>query len=182
MNEEKGNEEKGLVIVYTGNGKGKTTAALGLVLRAVGYKKKCLIVQFGKAWFTGELVGIKKLSPYVKIIQGGKGFLGILGSKVTKQQHIKAASQAYDLLYKEVMSGKWDIVVADEIVGAVYSKVLPFAKLLQLIKDKPDTMDLVLTGRYAGKELIEMADLVSEMKEIKHPYQKGILAKKGVDF
>ncbi len=175
------NSEKGLVIVYTGLGKGKTTAALGLVLRAVGYKKKCLIVQFGKAWFTGELVGIKNL-PGVKIIQGGKGFLGILGSKVTKAQHKKAAAEAYALLYKEVISGKWDIVVADEIVGAVYSKVLPFSKLLQLIHDKPDTMDLVLTGRYASKELIKMADLVSEMKEVKHPYKMGILAKKGIDF
>ena len=175
------NLEKGLVIVYTGLGKGKTTAALGLVLRAVGYKKKCLIVQFGKAWFTGELVGIKNL-PGVKIIQGGKGFLGILGSKITKDQHIKAAKEAYDLLYKEVISGKWDIVVADEIIGSVYSKVLLSSKLLQLIQDKPDTMDLVLTGRHASKKLIEMADLVTEMKEIKHPFQKGILAKKGVDF
>lgn len=176
------NQEKGLVIVYTGLGKGKTTAALGLILRAVGYKKKCLIVQFGKAWFTGELSGIKKLSPYVKIIQGGKGFLDILGSKVTKDQHISAASEAFDLLYKEVISGKWDIVVADEIVGAVYAKVLPSVKLLKLISDKPDTIDLVLTGRYASKKLINLADLVSEMKEVKHPYQKGILAKKGIDF
>lgn len=175
-------EEKGLIILYTGEGKGKTTAALGLVLRAVGYKKKCLIVQFGKAWFTGELVGIKKLSPLVKIVQGGKGFLDILGSKVSKKDHKKAANNAYSLLYKEVLSDKWDIVVADEIVGAVHSGVLSYAKALQLIKDKPDRLDLVLTGRFASKDLIQKADLVSEMKEIKHPYQKGILAKKGVDF
>ena len=111
------NEEKGLVIVYTGEGKGKTTAALGLVLRAVGYKKKCLIIQFGKAWFTGELVGIKKLSPLVKIIQGGKGFLSTknfsLKTNPSKKIHKQAASDAFDLLYKEVMSGKWDVVVAD---------------------------------------------------------------------
>ena len=175
------NEEKGLVIIYTGEGKGKTTAALGLVLRASGYNKKCLIVQFGKAWFTGELKGIKHL-PNVKIIQGGKGFLGILGSKIKKAEHKKAAKEAYDILYKEVMGGNWDIVVADEIVGAVHAKVLSLTKALQLIKDKPVRMDLVLTGRFATKELIEKADLVSEMKEIKHPYQKGILAKRGVDF
>ncbi len=175
-------DEKGLVILYTGLGKGKTTAALGLVLRAVGYKKKCLIVQFGKAWFTGELVGIKKLSPYVKIIQGGKGFLDILGSKVSKKDHQKAATEAFGILYKEVMSDKWDIVIADEIVGAVYAKVLPLTKALQLINNKPDKMDLVLTGRFAHKRLIQAADLVTEMKEIKHPFQKGILAKKGVDF
>lgn len=174
-------QEKGLVIIYTGKGKGKTTAALGLVLRASGYNKKCLIVQFGKAWFTGELSGIKKL-PNVKIIQGGKGFLGILGSKVNKAEHKKAAKEAYDILYKEVMSDKWDIVVADEIVGTIHAKVLSLTKALQLIKDKPVRMDLVLTGRFAAKELIGKADLVTEMKEIKHPYKKGILAKKGIDF
>ena len=175
-------DEKGLVILYTGEGKGKTTAALGLVLRAVGYKKKCLIIQFGKVWFTGELVGIKKLSPFVKIIQGGKGFLNILGSKVSKDQHKKAAKEAFNLLYKEVMEGNWDIVLADEIVGAVSSKVLPLIKVLQLIKQKPARMDLVLTGHHAPKELLEVADLVTEMTEVKHPFQKGILAKKGIDF
>ena len=174
--------EKGLVIIYTGEGKGKTTAALGLVLRAVGYKKKCLIVQFGKAWFTGELVGIKKLSPYVKIIQGGKGFLDILGSKIPISVHKKAAKEAYELLYKEVMSDKWDIIVADEIVGSVSAGVLPLTKALQLIEEKPDRLDLVLTGHLAHKQLIEKADLVTEMKEVKHPFQKGVTAKKGIDF
>ncbi len=175
-------DEKGLVILYTGEGKGKTTAALGLVLRAVGYNKKCLIVQFGKAWFTGELVGIKKLEPLVKIIQGGKGFLDILGSKVSKKEHISASSQAFDILYKEVMSNKWDIVVADEIVGAVSSGVLPLEQAVKLIKDKPKGVDLILTGHHAPKQLIDLSDLVTEMTEIKHPYQLGILAKKGVDF
>lgn len=176
------NKEKGLVIVYTGKGKGKTTAALGLILRASGYNKKCLMVQFGKAWFTGELAGIKKLGSNIKIVQGGKGFLDILGNKVSKKDHISAASVAFDILFKEVASGKWDIVVADEIIGAVHAKVLPLKKLLQLIKDKPVKMDLVLTGRFATKSLIEKADLVTEMREIKHPYQIGILAKKGIDF
>jgi len=176
------NEEKGLVILYTGEGKGKTTAALGLVLRAVGYKKKCLIIQFGKAWFTGELVGIKKLAPLVKIIQGGKGFLDILGSKIPLSIHKKAANEAFNLLYKEVISDKWDVVVADEIVGSVAAGVLPLSKALKLIKDKPERLDLVLTGHHAKKELIEKSDLVTEMKEIQHPFQKGILAKKAIDF
>ena len=175
-------DEKGLVILYTGEGKGKTTAALGLVLRAVGYKKKCLVVQFGKAWFTGELVGIKKLGSGVKIIQGGKGFLGILGSKVSKAEHKKTASEAFNILKSEIKGGKWDIVVADEIVGAVSSGVLLLTKVVKLIQDKPKRLDLVLTGHHAAKKLIDMADLVTEMKEIKHPYQKGILAKKGIDF
>lgn len=178
--------EKGLVILYTGEGKGKTTAALGLVLRAVGYKKKCLIVQFGKSWFTGELVGIKKLSPYVKIIQGGKGFLNVknfaLKSNPPKAIHKQAAKKAFDILYNEVISDKWDIVVADEIVGAVSSGVLPLRKVLKMISDKPERLDLVLTGHFAHKTLIKCADLVTEMKEVKHPFQKGILAKKGIDF
>jgi cob(I)alamin adenosyltransferase len=176
------NEEKGLIIVYTGKGKGKTTAALGVILRAAGYNKKCLMVQFGKAWFTGEISGIKKLGKNIKIIQGGKGFLDILGSKVSKKDHILAALAAYDILYKEVISNKWDIVVADEIVGASFAKVLPLTKILQLIEVKPAKMDLILTGRFASKSLIQKADLVTEMKEVKHPYQKGIVAKKGIDF
>ena len=176
------NDEKGLVIIYTGEGKGKTTAALGLILRAVGYKKKCLMVQFGKAWFTGELAGIKKLAPLVKIFQGGKGFVDLLGNKVSRSVHKKAASQTFDLLYKEVMSDKWDIVVADEIVGAASSDILPVKKVIKLIKDKPTRLDLVLTGHHASKKLIGLSDLVTEMTEIKHPYQSGIMAIKGIDF
>lgn len=175
-------QEKGLVILYTGEGKGKTTAALGLVLRASGYNKKCLIVQFGKIWFTGELLGIKKLAPLVKIIQGGKGFVKILGDNLPLSEHKKVAKKTFDLLYKEVTSDKWDVVVADEIVGAVSSDVLSLKWVVKLIKDRPVGMDLILTGHHAPKELISMADLVTEMTEIKHPYQKGILAKKGVDF
>src|SRR3989344_3400270 len=175
MNEEKG-EEKGLVIIYTGEGKGKTTAALGLVLRAVGYKKKCLIIQFGKVWFTGELVGVKKLSPLVKIIQGGKGFLNILGSKVPKTEHKKAALKTFEMLYKEMVSNKWDIIVADEIIGALASGILDIRQTIKLITDKPARIDLILTGHHASKQLIKIADLVTEMKEIKHPFKKGIMA------
>ena len=171
-----------LMIVYTGEGKGKTTAALGLVLRAVGYQRKCLIVQFGKIWFTGEKAGVKKLSPYVKFIQGGKGFVKILGDKLPLSEHKKAALETFKILYKEVLSDKWDVVVADEIIGAVLAKILPFTKVLQLINNKPVKLDLVLTGHHASKELIDLADLVTEMKEVKHPFQKGILAKKGIDF
>ncbi len=174
--------EKGLVILYTGEGKGKTTAALGIILRAVGYKKKCLMVQFGKAWFTGELAGIKKLAPDVKIIQGGKGFINLLGDKTPIAKHKKAAQEAFDILYKEVTSGKWDIVVADEIVGAVAGGMVKETAVLSLISEKPAKLDLVLTGHHATKKLIKTADLVTEMTEIKHPYQKGILAKQGIDF
>lgn len=175
-------QEKGLTIIYTGEGKGKTTAALGLVLRAVGYKKRCLIIQFGKIWFTGELAGVKKLEPFVKIIQGGKGFVKILGDRLPLEEHKKAALDSYNILYKEALFGKWDIIVADEIIGAISGKLLPSSKVEKLIKHKPETLDLVLTGHHCPQKLIKMADLVTEMQEIKHPFQKGILAKKGVDF
>lgn len=170
------------MILYTGEGKGKTTAALGLVLRAVGYKRKCLIVQFGKMWFTGEIEGVKKLSSFVKLIQGGRGFVKILGDKLPLKEHKKATQLTFERLYKEMVSKKWDVVVADEIVGAVSSGLLPESLAVKLITDKPEGLDLILTGHHAQKKLIEMADLVTEMKEIKHPYQKGILAKKGIDF
>lgn len=175
-------DEKGLVILYTGEGKGKTTAALGLVLRAVGYKRKCLIIQFGKMWFTGELEGIKKLVPYVKFIQGGKGFVKILGDKLPLSEHKKAARNTFNILYNEVTQGKWDVVVADEIVGAVSSGLLSERLVVRLIKNKPVGLDLILTGRHAFEKLIDLSDLVTEMKEIKHPYKIGILAKKGIDF
>lgn len=174
-------EGKGMLIIYTGEGKGKTTAALGLVLRAVGYKRKCLIVQFGKIWFTGEAEGVKKL-PGVKFMQGGKGFVKILGDKLPLRKHKKAAKKTFDILYKEVTGGKWNLVVADEIIGAASSGLLPENLVVKLITDKPEKLDLVLTGHHASKKLIGMADLVTEMKEVKHPYQKGTLAKQGIDF
>lgn len=178
----KSNNNHGLVIIYTGCGKGKTTAALGLCLRAAGYNKKALIIQFGKANFSGEVAGIKKLKPNVKIIQGGKGFVGILGDRLPLSEHKLAAQNTFNLLVTEIKSGKWDVVVADEIIGAIKGKLITLAQVIKLIKDKPGELDLVLTGRFAPQKLIDRADLVTEMKMIKHPFEKGILAKKGIDF
>ncbi|MBI3485409.1 cob(I)yrinic acid a,c-diamide adenosyltransferase [Candidatus Daviesbacteria bacterium] len=173
---------RGLVIVYTGEGKGKTTASLGLVLRAAGYKRKVLIVQFGKIWFTGELEGVKMLAPYVKIVQGGLGFVKIFDDQSKFSEHVKVANKTFEYLYKEVTSNKWDVVVADEIVGAVAGKLLKHSHLAKLIKDKPVNLDLVLTGHHGKKSLFKLADLVTEMTPIKHPFEKGILAKPGVDY
>lgn len=174
--------DRGLVIIYTGEGKGKTTAALGLALRAVGYKKRVLIVQFGKIWFTGEVLGIKRLKPYVKLIQGGRGFVKILNDRLPKKEHQKAARETCQMLHQEVIFGKWDVIIADEIVGAVAAKVLPSSLMMKLIKDKPQNLDLVLTGHHASKSLIKKADLVTEMVMVKHPFEKGILAKAGIDY
>lgn len=174
------NSEKGLVIIYTGEGKGKTTAAVGLAVRAAGYNKKVLIVQFGKNSFSGELKSLKKLK--IKIIQGGKGFVKILGDKLRLSDHKKAARETFDILYKEVIKGKWDVVVADEIIGAASAGLLPESLVIKLIQAKSQDLDLVLTGHHASKKLIELSDLVTEMKPVKHPFDKGILAKKGIDF
>ncbi len=173
---------KGLVIIYTGEGKGKTTASLGLALRAAGYKKRVLIVQFGKVWFTGELEGVKLLAPYVKLIQGGLGFVKIFDDAYDIKEHQKMALETYDLLYKEVVSGKWDVVIADEIVGAVAGKLLSQKKVIDLIKAKPEKLDLILTGHHGKPSLFKHADLVTEMLPVKHPFEKGFLAKPGVDY
>lgn len=177
-------QDKGLIIIYTGEGKGKTTAALGLALRAVGYKHKVLIVQFGKSWFTGEIEGIKKLKPLVKLIQGGKGFVKFMNDKLPIGDHLQAAADSYNILYKETISGKWDLVIADEIVGAVAGKMLTEKQVLDLIKAKPEHLDLVLTGHHADRfpEILAQADLVTEMKAVKHPYDQGFLAKPGIDY
>lgn len=172
---------KGLVIVYTGDGKGKTTTALGLILRASGYNKKILLVQFIKNSFSGELKSLKKLEG-LKIIRGGKGFVGILGDKLPLEEHKNAAVATFNKLNNEIISGKWDLVVVDEIIGAVSGKLLDAELVLDLIDRKPDFVDLVMTGCNASKEIIERSDLVSEIKSIKHPFDKGIKAKKGIDF
>lgn len=172
---------KGLVIVYTGNGKGKTTAALGLILRASGYNKKILLVQFVKNSFSGELKSLKKFKN-LKIIRGGRGFVGILGDKLPLEEHKKTALKTFEKLKKATESGDWDLIVADEIIGAISGKLIPLEKVVNLISAKPQQLDLVLTGRGVPKELVELADLVTEMKEIKHPFKKGILAKVGLDY
>lgn len=170
-----------MVIVYTGNGKGKTTAALGLILRASGYNKKILLVQFLKNSFSGELKSLKRIKG-VKVSQGGKGFVGILGDKLPLAEHKKVALETLKKLSQEVESKKWDLIIADEILGALAGKLIKLDQVLELLKTKPEKLNLVLTGRYAPKKIIDLADLVTEMKEIKHPFKKMILAKKGIDY
>lgn len=172
----------GIVILYTGEGKGKTTASLGLALRAAGYKKKVLIVQFGKVWFTGEVEGVKMLAPYVKLIQGGLGFVKIFDDHSPFSEHVEAAQKTFELLQKELNSGKWDVVIADEIVGAIAGKVLRFSQVKDLIKNKPEKVDLVLTGHHAKKNLINLVDTATEMVQLRHIFEKGYLAKPGVDY
>ena len=174
---------EGLVIVYTGKGKGKTTAALGLALRATGYDKKICMIQFIKgSWHYGEMDSTKKLEPGFEMVAIGKGFVGIIDDKSPKEDHEKVAKEAIRISNEKIQSEKYDIVILDEINYAVNLNLISVDDVLKLIKSKPGNTDLVLTGNYAKEEVIEIADLVTEMKEIKHPFQKGIKAKKGIDF
>ena len=175
--------ENGLTIVYTGKGKGKTTAALGIVLRAVGYEKKVCMIQFIKgSWHYGEMTSSKKLEPEFEMITVGKGFVGIIDDKSPKEDHKEIAKEAIKISNEKIQSGKYDIVILDEINYAVNLDLISVKDVLNLIKSKPQKVDLVLTGNYAKDEVIEIADLVTEMREIKHPFQRGIKAKKGIDF
>lgn len=176
-------DDRGLVVVYTGDGKGKTTAAMGLALRAAGYGRRVLVIQFVKTWFTGEKGGFEMI-PNVEFIQAGKGFYKILGDKQPEEVHVEAAKQALELAKSKISSGDYDVVVLDEIIGSVTGGLLPLEPVLKLIDTKPAMMDLVLTG-HRGKELpklLERADLITEMVKIKHPYDSGILAKKTIDY
>ena len=173
---------QGLVAVNTGDGKGKTTAALGTVVRAVGYGWKVLIVQFIKGtWQYGEMVGLTML-PGVRLERMGAGFYKIMGDTLPDEVHRQAAAEALALARQAMASGEWDMVVLDEVNVAVQTGLLPVADVLALIEAKPTWLHLFLTGRGAPPAIIERADLVTEMREIKHPYQKGIIAQKGFDY
>ena len=175
--------KNGLTIVYTGKGKGKTTAALGIALRATGYKKKICMIQFIKgSWHYGEMESSKLLEPEFEMVAVGKGFVGIIDDKSPKEDHQKVAKEAIKISNEKIQSGKYDIIILDEINYAVNLNLISLEDVLELIKSKPENVDLVLTGNYAKEEVIEAADLVTEMREIKHPFQKGIKAKEGIDF
>ncbi len=179
--------KKGLVIVYTGDGKGKTSAALGNVFRALGHGWKVLVIQFFKGdWpvVFGELESAKR-HPDLEILQLGKGFVKIMGDKKPFKDHQIAAAEAVKLAKEKIFSGTYDLVVLDEVNYAIDYldiRLVALNDLIEIIEKKPEHTHLILTGRNAKKEIIDRADLVTEMKEIKHPYQKGIQAQKGIDY
>jgi len=178
---------KGLTIVYTGDGKGKTSAALGNAFRALGHGWKVLIIQFLKGdWpvVFGELASAKQ-HPRLEILQLGKGFVKIMGDPKPLEEHRLAACEAMRLAKEKIFSGDYDLVVLDEVnyaVDALDLRLVKLKDLIEIIKKKPARTHLILTGRNAKQEIIDLADLVTEMKEIKHPYQKGVPAQKGIDY
>ena len=173
---------QGLVIVHTGNGKGKTTAALGMGMRSWGQGLKVLIIQFIKGNCTyGELKTIGELGPNFVIRQMGEGFIdGPRDNTLAK--HRSAAETALQAAATEISTGKWDLVILDEINYAIKYGLVSLDAVVALIDQKPSSMHLVLTGREASPRIIDKADLVTEMREIKHPYEKGITAQKGIEF
>ena len=175
--------EKGLVIVYTGNGKGKTTAALGMALRAIGYDHKVCMLQFIKgSWHYGEMDSSKKLEPNFELIAVGKGFVGILDDNSPREEHEKYAAEAVRICREKIFSEKYDVIILDEVNYAITLGLIDVQEIIKIIKENPSELDLVLTGRDVKEEIVELADLVTEMKEIKHPFKSGIKAKKGIDF
>jgi cob(I)alamin adenosyltransferase len=176
-------EARGLVLVNTGDGKGKTTAALGTVLRAVGYGFRCLIVQFIKgSWMYGELKSIRRLEPEVEFYRLGRGFVGIVDDNLPRAEHEKAARDALVFAREKLASGGYRLVLLDEIFVAVTLGLISVRDVLDLLDARPPHTTLILTGRGAPPEVIERADTVTEMREVKHAFRKGILAQRGVDY
>jgi cob(I)alamin adenosyltransferase len=175
--------DRGLVHVYTGEGKGKTSAALGLAVRAISYRKRVLIVQFIKGpWRSGELDIVDRLKPYLHIRAMGEGFVKILGDRKPLAVHKKAAQKAFIYAAQAMRSGKYDIFILDEINVAVKEKLVTVNQVAQFIKNKPTKVELVLTGRNAHSRIKKMADYVSDIRPVKHPFQKGILARQSIDY
>ena len=215
-----------MIVVFTGNGKGKTTASLGQVFRVLGHNKPVLMIQFIKGpWISGEDLLVKKLNVQSKnlLAQGvapdeifkggsasasgeqgkwtmgndsaslealynfeirkmGKGFVGILGDSLPREEHEKAAQDALDMFVEEKKSGKWHMIVLDEINVALSLNLLKPENVLEAVRDFPEDNILVMTGRGAAQEIIDVADLATEMREIKHPFNDDRWAKKTIEF
>jgi cob(I)alamin adenosyltransferase len=176
-------EKLGLIVVMTGHGKGKTTAALGIALRAIGYDMKVCIIEFLKGdMYSGEIDGIKRLLPNVELHITGKGFCGIKGDKYSFAEHRRHAQDAISLAREKMLTGEFDILILDEIHNAVELNLVDLTQVTELIDIKPLLMHLILTGSNAHTEIIKRAHTVTDMKEIKHAYRQGIEPQKGIDY
>lgn len=175
--------KKGLTVVITGNGKGKTTSALGMALRACGHGLRVCIIQFMKGdLYAGEWDGVKLLGDKVELHATGKGFCGILGNPYPWSEHRANAQDAIELAREKIASGAFDMLVLDEINNALKLKLVDLEQVMAIVEQKPALMHLVLTGRDAAPEVIESADTVSEVVEIKHAYRKDVEPQPGIDY
>ncbi len=175
--------ERGLIIVHTGAGKGKTTAALGIAFRAVGQGLRVLMVQFIKgSWHYGELDAARLLGEdRMRILPMGRGFVKV-GVEKPDPADVRLVEEAWQFAREEIFRGEYDLVILDEINYAISYKMLEAEKVVEALKSKPEGIHVILTGRNAHPSLLEVADLVTEMREVKHPFQKGVLAQRGIDY
>jgi len=175
-------QSKGLVMVYTGNGKGKTTAALGLALRQVGWGRRVLVIQFmkGKGNVYGERIAAEKYLPLLEIEQHGRDEFVNLANP--DRVDVDLAHRGLERAQEALSSGKYQMVVLDEINVALASRLLTLEEVLTLIDRKPPEVDIVLTGRRCPQAILEHADMVSEVTEVKHHYEKGVKAREGIEY
>ncbi|MDI6600810.1 MAG: cob(I)yrinic acid a,c-diamide adenosyltransferase [Thermoanaerobacteraceae bacterium] len=175
--------KKGLIQVYTGDGKGKTTAAIGLGVRAVGRGYKVAMIQFLKAMETGELKSLERISGNFKVyrFEGTTKFFWEANDE-EKEMMRKCERKAFEFAKELCNSGNIDILILDEIMLAMYNKLLTVDEVCEFLKNKPENIEIILTGRYAPQEILDAADLVTEMRLIKHPFEKGIPAREGIEF
>lgn len=171
--------KKGYVQIYTGDGKGKTTAALGLALRCAGYKQRVFIGQFMKGQYYGELTALKDVEE-IDIEQFGDA--GCIRREEVSDIHRKHAEKGLARIEEVVESGKYRMIILDEIVVAIWFGIIALEKVLAVVKRRPVNVELILTGRRAPEELLALADLVTEMKEVRHYYQEGVEAREGIEF
>lgn len=172
--------KKGLIVVNTGDGKGKTTAALGVALRAAGYGFKVSMIQFIKgAWKPGEVRVASRLAPSFEIMPMGLGFTWL--SKDLERDK-RRAQEGWKLAKEKISSGNYNVVILDEITHAINHSFIELSDVVQTLRNKDEMLHVIVTGRDAPQEIIDIADLVTEMKLIKHPYEKGVVAQRGIEF
>jgi cob(I)alamin adenosyltransferase len=173
---------RGLIIVNTGPGKGKTTAAMGTALRAVGQGMSVLMLQFLKgSWHYGELDAVKAFGDKFVMKQLGRGFVKVGGAEPDPED-LKAVEDAWKQSEQAILGGEWDLVVLDEINYAISYKMLDAERVVDVLKRKPEMVHVILTGRNAHPAIVELADTVTEMRQVKHAYEKGVMAQRGIEY
>jgi len=174
--------QRGLIIVNTGPGKGKTTAAMGTALRAVGQGMRVLMLQFLKgSWHYGELDAVKAFGDKFIMKQMGRGFVKV-GSEKPDPEDVRLVEEAWAEAQQAIRSGQWDLVILDEINYAISYGMLDPAKVAASLKEKPELVHVILTGRNAHPTIVELADTVTEMRQVKHAYEKGVQAQRGIEY
>jgi cob(I)alamin adenosyltransferase len=173
---------RGLVLINTGPGKGKTTAAMGTALRAVGNGMRVLMLQFLKgSWHYGELDAVKAFDDRFVLKQMGRGFVKVGGAE-TDPEDVRLVEAAWAEAREAILSGEWDMIILDEINYAIGYGMLDPAHVVATLKERPEMVHVILTGRNAHPSLVEIADTVTEMRQIKHAYEGGVLAQRGIEY